>query len=148
MSDARSSRGSRFAGDLQRAANECESPGTEATLVPLLRRPSILVCFDTFRTLLVRVPLRATPLLCSEYTHTHGPPLAALPIFLATFMPLKTYCRRKSCKPILVLRRRSIQFRAHVRERDNESSECARYDGTAMISGRWRKYYCEERITG
>jgi len=69
MSDARSWRGSRFAGDLQRAANERESPGTETTLVPLLRRPSILVCFNTPYLPHARVPLRATLPLYSEYTH-------------------------------------------------------------------------------
>lgn len=80
-------KGSRFEDDLQRTANECESLETKTTSVPFLWRPSILVCFN-----IPYLPYaKSNPAVVFQVLHPRSP-LAALPIFHATFMPLKTYC--------------------------------------------------------
>lgn len=106
-------KGSRFENDLQRTPNECESLETKTTSVPFLWRPSILVCFNI-------------PYL--SYAKSNPAVVFQVYIYALPWQHFQSSTRHlclskriagESCKPILVLRQKSIRSQMHVRGRDN-----------------------------
>jgi len=75
------------------------------------------------------VLLRATPLLCSKYT-------SMLSLGNTSNLLRDIYASQNvlpSCKPILVLRQKSIRFCTHVRKRDDSTARDKREQIAQML---------------
>lgn len=104
-------KGSRFEDDLQRTANECESLETKTTSVPFLWRPSILVCFN-----IPYLPYTKSNPAVVFQVYAHALPWQHFQSS-TRHLCLSKRIAGESCKPILVLRQKSIRSQTHVRGR-------------------------------